>query len=112
MIFDADVHVFPAHAAAVALASAIAGDAVADLVELAELFDVDVDQLAGMLAFITTNRRGRLQCAELVEPTPPQDAADGGGRDTDLGGNLFAGVALSAQSLDDGACGQRSLVWR
>ena len=46
---------------AVALASAIAGDAMADLVELAELFDVDVDQLAGLLALIASHRLGRLQ---------------------------------------------------
>ena len=38
LIIDADVHVLPADAAAVALASAVAGDAVADLIELAELF--------------------------------------------------------------------------
>jgi hypothetical protein len=46
VIVDADVHVFPSDAAAVALASAVARDAATDLIELAKLFDVDVDQLA------------------------------------------------------------------
>ena len=50
-------------AAAVALAGAVAGDAVADPVEAAELLDVDVDQLAGLLALVAEHRRGRLQIA-------------------------------------------------
>ena len=78
----------------------------------AELFDVDVDQLAGTLALIAADRFGRLQRTELVEPTPLQDAADGGGRDRELAGDLGAGVALAAQSLDGVACGPGSLVWR
>ena len=43
---------------------AVAGDAVADLVEATELLDVDVDELAGMLAFVAPHRLGRLEsCA-------------------------------------------------
>ncbi len=56
----------PADAAAVALAGAVAGDAVADLIELAELFDVDVDQLAGLLALISAGRLGGFQGAQLA----------------------------------------------
>jgi len=37
----------PADAAGVALALAVAGDAMADALEAAELLDVDMDQLAG-----------------------------------------------------------------
>ena len=48
MIVDADVDELPADAAAVALAGPIAGDAVTDLVETTELFDIDVDDLAGV----------------------------------------------------------------
>src|SRR4029450_8883248 len=40
VIGDADVHVLPADAALITLASAVAGDAVSDLIELTELFDV------------------------------------------------------------------------
>ena len=46
---------------ALALAGAIAGDAVADALEAAELLDVDVDQLAGMLALVAAHRLGRLR---------------------------------------------------
>ena len=45
----ADVDELPADAAAVALAGAVAGDAMADLIEAPELLDVDMDQLAGIL---------------------------------------------------------------
>src|SRR5260370_15786722 len=51
-VVDADMDVLPADAAAVALALAVAGDAMAYLIELAELFDVDMDHLAGLLALI------------------------------------------------------------
>jgi hypothetical protein len=39
----------PSDAPAFALTGSIAGDAMADAVEAAELFDIDVDQFAGML---------------------------------------------------------------
>ena len=96
----------------VALTSAVAGDAVADALEAAELLDVDVDQLAGMLALVAAHRLGRLQRREPVETQPPQDAADGRRRHADLGGDLLAGVALPAQSLDGGARGRRCLAWQ
>ena len=63
----ADMDELPADAAAVALAGAVAGDAVADALEAAELLDVDVDQLAGLLALVAAHRLGRLQGAEPVE---------------------------------------------
>jgi hypothetical protein len=47
---DANVDELLADTAAVALAGSIAGDAVADLVEATELFDIDMDHLTGMLA--------------------------------------------------------------
>ena len=49
-------------AAIMALASAIAGDAVADSIEFDELFNVDVDQIAGMIALLPPDRLGRFQC--------------------------------------------------
>ena len=96
----ADVDELPADAAAVALAGAVAGDAVADLIELAELFDVDVDQLARPLALVSAGRLGRLEGAQLVEAQALEDAADGGRRDADFGGDRLAGQALAAQRFD------------
>src|SRR5512142_1845490 len=81
-------------------------------VELAELFDVDVDQLAGMFALIAPHRLDRFQVAQSVQSQPPQDTADGRWRDADLGCDLLACVALPAQRLDFGACGGRGLAWR
>ena len=101
-IVDGHMDELPADATAVALAGAVTGDAVADPVEAAELLDVDVDELAGMLALIAAHRLGRLQCADAVEPQAPEDAADGGRRDAEFSRDLLAAEALSAQPLHFG----------
>src|SRR5205814_2400932 len=85
---------------AVALAFAVAGDAVTYLVELAELFDVDVDHLAGPLALVSAGWFGWFQGAQLVEGQALEHAAHGGGRDADRDGDLLAGAALAAQAFD------------
>jgi len=59
--------IFPADAAAVALAGAIAGDAVADALEATELFGVEMDHLARFLAFVAVHRRGRFEIAHAAE---------------------------------------------
>ena len=61
MVVDRQMHIFPADPAGLALAGPIAGDPMADPIELAELFDVDVDDLARGGAFIATDRFGRLE---------------------------------------------------
>ena len=38
-----------------------------DLVETAELFDIDVDQFAGMFAFIASDWFGGFERTELIE---------------------------------------------
>ena len=58
-VVEADVDELPAGAAA--LAGALAGDAVADLLEAAELLDVEVDQLAGA---------GRARSVGSARPAP------------------------------------------
>src|SRR5690606_30822728 len=79
---------------------AVAGDAVTDLVETAELLDVDVDQLARMLALIAADRFGRLERRNAIEAKAPENPADGRRRHPELGGDLLAGPALPAQRLD------------
>ena len=54
-VVDADVQEVPADAAL--LAAPVAGDAVADAVDPAELLDVEVDQLAGPLALVADRSR-------------------------------------------------------
>jgi len=61
------MQICPADPTAVALTLAVTGDAVTDLFETAELFDVDVDDFAGMFALIAARRLGRLQRCEPVE---------------------------------------------
>src|SRR3954471_15505856 len=54
-VVDADVDELPSDAPTLALTGAIAGDAMADAIEAAKLFDIDVDQFAGMLALVAAN---------------------------------------------------------
>ena len=68
-VVDADVDELPADAAALALAGAIAGDAMADALEAAELLDVDVDQLAGMLALVAAHRLGGSRSLIRLRPS-------------------------------------------
>ena len=53
------------------------GDAMAHGADPAELLDIQMDQLAWLLAFIAPYRFGRLQGTELVQSQPTQNAADG-----------------------------------
>jgi hypothetical protein len=110
MVVNADVDEIPASAAALVRTRPIAGDAVADTLETPELFDVDVNDLAWVLALIAALRFGRLQITYPVQAQAAQDAADGGRRYLDLGRDLLAGVALAAQGLDGGTCGWRGLA--
>src|SRR6187399_968347 len=70
-VVDADMDELPAGAftsgPCVALPPAVAGDAVADLVEAAELLDVDVGELARVLAFVASHRLGRLEVPEAAQ---------------------------------------------
>src|SRR4051812_1623399 len=72
----------------------------ADAVEAAELFDIDVDQFAGMLTLVAANRRGRFERLDAVEAEAPEDAADRSRRDADGSGDLLARPALAAGGFD------------
>ena len=87
------------------LAAPVAGDAVADAVDPAELLDVDVDQLAGLLPLVADDRGLGVERREPAEPEAAQDQADGGDRPAELARNGRAGQALAAQRLDLGLGG-------
>jgi hypothetical protein len=106
VIVDGDVNELPADAPIVALSDAIARDAVADPVEASELFDVDVDHLARVIAFIPAHRLSRLQRREPVEAQASQDAAHCSGGNIQFIRDLLAGAALPTQNLYGGACGR------
>src|ERR1700712_4027145 len=100
MVVDGEVEVFPAGPAALALAGAVAGDAMTRPFEAPELLDVDVDQVTRPLALVAAHRLGPVQGRDAVEAETLQDAADGSGRDAQIPGDLPTGEALSAQGLD------------
>src|SRR3954447_15998113 len=99
-VVDADVDELPSEAPAFALTGSIAGDAMADAVEAAELFDIDVDQFARMLTLVAANRRGRFERLDAIEAEAPEDAADRSRRDADRGCDLLARPALAAEGFD------------
>ena len=92
MIVDGYVNVLPADASGVALSRAVAGDAMTDLVELGELFDVDMQHLAGTIAFIAPYRLGGFQRREPIEAEPAQNTADGGRGEAPFHRDLRSGV--------------------
>ena len=63
-IVDADVNMFPADTAAVGLAGAVTGDAVAGVLKAAQGLDVEMDQLARCFALVTTRRLGRFEALQ------------------------------------------------
>jgi hypothetical protein len=92
----------------VALPPAVAGDAMADLIELAEFFDVDVDELARPFTLIATDRPSRLEGCEPIEAQAPQNAADGRRRDLRLQRDLPPGVALASMTAQVARVEERS----
>ena len=71
-----------------------------DALETTELLDVDVDHLAGMLALVAADRLGRFDIPEPRQSGTLENAANGGGRDADSGGDLLARHALATQACD------------
>ena len=72
----------------------------ADRLETTELFDVEMDELAGALALIAAHWLGRLQAGEAMEAEALQDPADGGLRNSDFQSNLLAGTPFAPQRRD------------
>ena len=72
-VIDGDVECFDA--GAFAAVSAIAGAANTGAHEAAELFDVEVEQFAGLLAFVALDgRRSRIEGGESIQAMAAQDA--------------------------------------
>lgn len=90
-------HVLPPRSSRVLDWPVRSGDAVAGLIEPALLLDIDVDHVAGMIAFTATDGLSGIEVpdADAVEAGMAQHPADGGGRDADLAGDLLAGEAFA-----------------
>lgn len=79
-----------------------------DRADPAELLDIKMDELAGMLPLIAAHGFW-LQGAQLVQAQSAQNTADSRWRDAGLSGDLFARPALAAPSFDglDNRCRRR-----
>ncbi len=75
------------------------GDAMTNGADFAELFDIDMDELARMLALVATNGLGRLEALRL-QAQPTKNATHGRWRDAGLARDLRARPALAPQPLD------------
>ena len=79
-------------------------------VEAAELFDVEMDDLAGLVALIARTRLLRLDAGEEAQAAALEDARDKGLGDAELAGDVLLDAALATQSLDGIGCGEGDLA--
>ena len=101
-VVDGDVQNLPADTAAAVHADMMAGDPMADAVDVAELLGVDVDQLAGVLAFVAHRGRPLVEGGETAEAEPAQYRADGGARRAEPAGDGRSAEPLPPERLDRG----------
>jgi hypothetical protein len=101
-VVDGDMQVFPAGATLAALAGAIAGDAMSDAVDPTELFDVQVQQLARVLALVANDRRLGVQRPQPAEAEPAQFQPHRRDRQSEAPGDNWTAEPLATQSLDGG----------
>ena len=101
VIVDGDVEAFDA-GARVALGF-VAGGADAGFGKAAELLDVEVEKIAGSVAFVAEDGRfGRFEGGETVQTVTTQDAGKSGGGNGENHADLGVGTALAAQDDDLG----------
>jgi hypothetical protein len=91
-----DVDELPADASGVL--STIAGDAMADTADAAQLLDVDVDQLARAIPLIPDDRLFELQALETRQAVASQDASDRGRAQAQPNCDLGARVSSLSQT--------------
>ena len=105
-VVDGDVESFPAETLAtrptIALAFAIAGDAVTDAVDPAKLLGIDMDQLAGPVALVADDGSGWLQGLETAKPQPAQGFAHRRDRPAEPPCNRRPRQTLAPQGFDLG----------
>src|SRR5690606_5076776 len=92
--------IFPADPARVALPRPVACDPMADPIEAAEALDVEMDQVTRLGIFVTYDRFGWSKVFHPGQAGPLENAADGGGGNACLPGNVPTGQALSAKTDD------------
>jgi len=104
-VIDGDMDVLPAGASN--QIAAVTCDTVTGALDPGEFLDIEVDELAWVLALVTADRRRWLEQGQTVETMAAQEPRDGGFGEAGLPRNLEAGQTQSAQGQDDG-----DLSWR
>ena len=99
-IINTDVDVFPAGTAPPV--AGIAGDAVPNRLDTAELLDIDMDQRARPLALVTHHRRLGFERRQLAKRQAAQNLAHRRNRHAELPGDGRAAQTLLPQTLDLG----------
>src|SRR5579862_5368082 len=99
VIVDGDVEELPAGAAGFVLG--ISGKAMARFGNAGQLFDVDVQQIAGSGMLVANDGNHRLQRASGVQMQAGEDAADGGAAQASGLSDAHAGPVLAAQLFDE-----------
>jgi hypothetical protein len=95
-VVDSDMDELPSDASRVL--PTITGDAMTDAADAAQLLDIHVDELAGMLPLVSANRLFGLQALESREAVTGQDTSDRGRTEAHAGSDLRAGVAAPAKA--------------
>src|SRR5512132_2724228 len=72
----------------------------AETADAAELLGVEVQQFAGTLALVASDRLRRLERLQAVQAEPAQDAGDGRDRNAELAGDCGRAHPLAAQPFD------------
>src|SRR5579871_844516 len=99
VIVDSDVQEFPTGAAG--FVERIAGDAMARFDDAGQLFDVDVQQIAGRRMFIAEDRYARFEHPSFVEMEASKNAADGGAAQAGRLSDADTGPTLTTELLDE-----------
>ena len=92
----------PCRKPVIALAGAIAGDAMADAVDAAKLLDVDMDELAGLFPLVADDGGLGVERLEAAKPKTAQHLADRRDRPAKPACDRRSGQALAPQRVDLG----------
>jgi hypothetical protein len=95
-VIDSDMNELPADAAD--FLRAVAMDAMTDTPDAAQLLDVHVDELAGLVPLVSANGFFGLQALESRQAMAGQDASDCGRTKAHAGSDLGAGVAAPTKA--------------
>lgn len=99
-IINGNVQMLVADAAGAVMQSLLAGDAVANAVDLAQGLNIEMKHLTGSLAFVADHRGLGLQAVQPVQAETTQHKPDTGARHTQSAGNGWACLALPTHVLD------------